>query len=143
MSVYEQNSCVYLSFCEELTLYTLAMFTTALYFRCHVQSYLYVTLPRIAGSKAWQGKPWTEPAHVQQGQCSPRLGANLFFLSRVSPSYPSHEGGECVANYARQLALRRSAEAHPSIVAPKDLVSQNLKEFTACLTWQPAMVAIW
>lgn len=69
---------------------------------------------RIAGAKAWEGKLWNEPAHLN-GQASPRLGTNLHYLSRLEPT-SSGEEYRCAEG---MRALRKTAESHPLAQRPR------------------------
>ena len=85
---------------------------------------------QVAGSKAWEGKPWSSPAH-RRGQCSKRLGANLHYLSRLEPS-PALAQTPCML---AMTALRRTAEAHPQAMTPNGAAK--------CIRWRAPRVAIW
>ena len=101
---------------------------------------------RIAGAKAWGGKQWTEPAHLMQGQCSLRLGANLAFLSRVRPSYPPTGGETCRATFEEMVALRRTAESHPVVAGHRGgthTLSSKAQSPQFCIMWNPPKVALW
>ena len=69
---------------------------------------------RVAGAKAWEGKLWNSPAHME-GQASVRLGFNLHYLTRLDPS-PTGEDYFCAEGMRK---LRRTAEAHPKARQPK------------------------
>ena len=96
----------------------------------HTQHYMFHYWGQIAGSKAWEGQPWTSPAHMT-GQCSKRLGANLYYLSRLE-SDPELDRAPCMRS---MTVLRRSAEAHPLAITPKGSAK--------CIRWKPPRIAIW
>jgi hypothetical protein len=56
---------------------------------------------QVAGSKAWEGKPWTDEMWA-----SPRYGQNFHYLSRLEP-VPTLETSTCLDG---MVALRRSVE---------------------------------
>ena len=90
---------------------------------------------KIAGAKAWEGKRWTEPAHLLRGQCSGRLGTNLQYLSRLKPT---PRNTSCAPRLREMAALRRSAEAHPEAVA-----AEPSGEGRGCIEYMPPRVPLW
>jgi hypothetical protein len=108
----------------------------------NLSHYIHHYFGTVAGSKAWEGKPWTSTAH-KAGQCSLRLGMNLQYLSRVEPS-PPHERTPC---HTRLAALRRTAEEHPLAHATRGgkghVSAQDRRAASRCLNWGPPKFAIW
>lgn len=73
---------------------------------------------QVAGSKAWEGKPWTASMWP-----SPRLGHNLDYLTQINPSR-TLETTDC----SQQLStLRRSIEAKIRLNGSDPLMQLRVK----------------